>query len=419
MATATHEEYASRYNLGRFVDAHHNTYTSALKEIQFGKKQSHWMWYIFPQLRGLGHSHTSDYYGIADRDEAIMFLHHPTLGRNLMEITKAMLAIDGKSADEILGRTDALKFRSSMTLFNSVSPNSIFSEALHKYYKGKKDNRTLAMLKADKSGQLVSGGITGAIIGDIIGSFYEFCNCKSTNISLFTGSSQFTDDTVMTIAVADWLLSEVPLQKTMSDWGQEYPNKGYGGMFYEWLFYSKDKEPYNSFGNGAGMRVSPCGYYANSIEEALELARQSAEVTHNHPEGIKGAQAIASAIFWAREHKAKDEIRDYIEKTFGYNLHRTCDEIRPTYQFDETCQGSCPEAIIAFLDSRDYESAIRLAISLGGDSDTIACMAGGIAAAYYGIPAWMIKYIASEYLPQYMRDIIERFDEACAKRKSG
>lgn len=419
MTTATHEEYASRYNLGRFVDAHRNTYTSALKEIQFGKKQSHWMWYIFPQLRGLGHSHTSDYYGIADRNEAIMFLHHPILGRNLMEITKAMLAIDGKSADEILGRTDALKFRSSMTLFNSVSPNSIFSEALHKYYKGKEDNRTLAMLKADKSGQLVSGGITGAIIGDIIGSFYEFCNCKSTNISLFTGSSQFTDDTVMTIAVADWLLSEVPLQKTMSDWGQEYPNKGYGGMFYEWLFYSKDKEPYNSFGNGAGMRVSPCGYYANSIEEALELARQSAEVTHNHPEGIKGAQAIASAIFWAREHKAKDEIRDYIEKTFGYNLHRTCDEIRPTYQFDETCQGSCPEAIIAFLDSHDYESAIRLAISLGGDSDTIACMTGGIAAAYYGIPAWMVKYIASEYLPQYMRDIIERFDEACAKRKSG
>ena len=418
MTTATHEEYASRYNLGRFVDAHRNTYTSALKEIQFGKKQSHWMWYIFPQLRGLGHSHTSDYYGIADRDEAIMFLHHPILGRNLMEITKAMLAIDGKSADEILGRTDALKFRSSMTLFNSVSPNSIFSETLHKYYKGKEDNRTLAMLKADKSGQLVSGGITGAIIGDIIGSFYEFCNCKSTNISLFTGNSQFTDDTVMTIAVADWLLSEVPLQKTMSDWGQEYPNKGYGGMFYEWLFYSKDKEPYNSFGNGAGMRVSPCGYYANSIEEALELARQSAEVTHNHPEGIKGAQAIASAIFWAREHKAKDEIRDYIEKTFGYNLHRTCDEIRPTYQFDETCQGSCPEAIIAFLDSHDYESAIRLAISLGGDCDTIACMTGGIAAAYYGIPAWMVKYIASEYLPQYMRDIIERFDEACAKRKS-
>ena len=336
-----------------------------------------------------------------------------------MEITKAMLAIDGKSADEILGRTDALKFRSSMTLFNSVSPNSIFSEALHKYYKGKEDNHTLAMLKTDKSGQLVSGGITGAIIGDIIGSFYEFGNCKSTNISLFTSSSQFTDDTVMTIAVADWLLSEVPLQKTMSDWGQEYPNKGYGGMFYEWLFYSKDKEPYNSFGNGAGMRVSPCGYYANSIEEALKLARQSAVVTHNHPEGIKGAQAIASAIFWAREHKAKDEIRDYIEKTFGYNLHRTCDEIRPTYQFDETCQGSCPEAIIAFLDSRDYESAIRLAISLGGDSDTIACMTGGIAAAYYGIPAWMVKYIASEYLPQYMRDIIERFDEACAKRKSG
>ena len=182
-------------------------------------------------------------------------------------------------------------------------------------------------------------------------------------------------------------------------------------------FNSEDKKPYNSFGNGAGMRVSPCGYYANSLEETLALAKQSAEVTHNHPEGIKGAQAIASAIFMARQHKSKDEIRDYIETSFRYNLHRTCDEIRPTYQFDETCQGSCPEAIIAFLESHDYESAIRLVISLGGDSDTIACMTGGIAAAYYGIPAWIVKYVVSEYLPRNMRDIIGNFDELCAKHK--
>lgn len=171
-------------------------------------------------------------------------------------------------------------------------------------------------------------------------------------------------------------------------------------MFYEWPFYSKNKEPYNSFGNGAGMRVSPCGYFANSLEEALDLAKQSAEVTHNHPEGIKGAQAIAAAIFLARQHKSKDEIREYIERTFNYNLHRTCDEIRLAYRFDETCQGFCPEAIIAFLDSHDYESAIRLAVSLGGDSDTIACMTGGISAAYYGIPAWIVKYVVTEYLPQ-------------------
>ena len=417
MIPAKYEEYISQYDLKRFVSAHQQIYSSALKEIQAGKKQSHWMWYIFPQLRGLGHSRNSDYYGIADRDEAMMFLHHPFLGKNLWEITMAMLAIDEKSADEILGGIDALKFRSSMTLFNAVCPDNIFAEALHKYYGGKEDERTLEMLKAVSSEQFVDGGIIGAIIGDVVGSFYEFYNCKSTDIALFTSGTTFTDDTVMTIAVADWLLSGVPLQKTMPDWGTEYPNRGYGGMFYEWLFYSKDKEPYNSFGNGAGMRVSPCGYFARSLNEALELAKQSAEVTHNHPEGIKGAQAIATAIFLARQQKSKDDIREYIERTFDYNLHRTCDEIRPTYQFDETCQGSCPEAIIAFLDSHDYESAIRLAISLGGDSDTIACMTGGIAAAYYGIPTWIVKYVVSEYLPQNMRDIIENFDELCAKHK--
>lgn len=413
MIPAKYEEYILQYDLKRFVSAHQQAYSSALKEIQTGRKQSHWMWYIFPQLRGLGHSRNSDYYGIADRDEAIMFLHHPVLGKNLWEITMAMLAIEEKSADEILGGIDALKFRSSMTLFNAVCPDNIFAEVLHKYYGGKEDVRTLEMLKAVCCEQFVDGGVIGAIIGDVIGSFYEFYNCKSTNIALFTSDTTFTDDTVMTIAVADWLLSGVPLQKTMPDWGTEYPNRGYGGMFYEWLFYSKDKEPYNSFGNGAGMRVSPCGYFARSLNEALELAKQSAEVTHNHPEGIKGAQAIATAIFLARQQKSKDDIREYIERTFDYNLHRTCDEIRPTYQFDVTCQGSCPEAIIAFLDSHDYESAIRLAISLGGDSDTIACMTGGIAAAYYGIPTWMVKYVVTEYLPQNIRDIVKCFDKAC------
>lgn len=272
------------------------------------------------------------------------------------------------------------------------------------------------MLKADNSEQFVDGGIIGAIIGDVVGSFYEFYNCKSTNIALFTSGTTFTDDTVMTIAVADWLLSGVPLQKTMPDWSIEYPNRGYGECSMNGLFIAK-KEPYNSFGNGAGMRVSPCGYFANSLEEALDLAKQSAEVTHNHPEGIKGAQAIAAAIFLARQHKSKDEIREYIERTFNYNLHRTCDEIRLAYRFDETCQGSCPEAIIAFLDSHDYESAIRLAVSLGGDSDTIACMTGGISAAYYGIPAWIVKYVVTEYLPQNIRDIIGCFDEACTDHK--
>ena len=296
MTSARYKEYISKYNLRRFVDAHRQIYSSALNEIRSGEKQSHWMWYIFPQFRGLGHSRNAEYYGIADRDEAVMFLHHPLLGRDLHEITMAMLTIDEKSAEEILGGIDALKFRSSMTLFDNICPNNIFSDALQKYYDGKVDERTLEMLQTGKVGneQLISGGIIGAIIGDIVGSFYEFYNHKSTNFALFTRGTQFTDDTVMTIAVADWLLSGVSLQKTMPDWGKEYPNRGYGGMFYEWMFYSENKEPYNSFGNGAGMRVSPCGYYATSIEEALDLAKQSAEVTHNHPEGIKGAQAIAS-----------------------------------------------------------------------------------------------------------------------------
>ena len=256
-----------------------------------------------------------------------------------------------------------------------------------------------------------NGGILGAILGDIAGASFEFRNEKSTDIDLFAASDYFTDDTVMTIAVADWLLTGASLPNIMRDWATEYPNRGYGGMFYEWLFPLDESEmgPYNSFGNGAGMRVSPCGYIARTLNEALNLAKQSAEVTHNHSEGIKGAQAIASAIFLARQHTPKKDIRRYIEHTFGYNLQRTCDDIRPTYEFDETCQGSCPEAIIAFLDSTDYESAIRLAISLGGDSDTIACMTGGIAAAYYGIPDWMVEK-AVKYLPADMIDIINRFD---------
>ena len=256
-----------------------------------------------------------------------------------------------------------------------------------------------------------NGGILGAIIGDIAGSRFEFRNEKSINVKLFTAADKFTDDTVMTIAVADWLMNGTSLPNIMRDWGDGYPDRGYGGMFYEWLFPLDDteKKPYNSYGNGAGMRVSPCGYIARTLDEALDLAKQSAEVTHNHPEGIKGAQSIASAIFLARQHTPKEGIRRYIEHTFGYDLQRTCDNIRPTYEFDETCQGSCPEAIIAFLDSTDYESAIRLAISLGGDSDTIACMTGGIAAAYYGIPDWMIEK-AVKYLPADMIDIINRFD---------
>ena len=245
-------------------------------------------------------------------------------------------------------------------------------------------------------------GILGAIIGDIVGSRFEFNNYTQTDFELFTEENGITDDTVMTIAVADWLSSGRNLVDSMQDWGHRYRQCGYGGRFHFWLFSRLPPQPYNSFGNGSGMRVSPVGFFAKSLAEALDLAKQSAEVTHNHPEGIKGAQAIAASIFLARTGKSKDEICRYIEQTFDYDLQRTCDEIRPDYYFDETCQGSCPEAIIAFLDSEDYESAIRLAVSLGGDSDIIACMTGGIAAAFYGIPDWIVKK-GLDYIPQDMK----------------
>ena len=265
--------------------------------------------------------------------------------------------------------------------------------------------------------QMNRKGIIGAIIGDIAGSRFEWNNCKSTQFEFFTPACRFTDDSVMTIAVADWLANHNDLSETMHKWGNNYPHAGYGGMFRRWLFSMspETRKPYNSFGNGSGMRVSPCGFYARSIEEALDLARQSAEVTHNHPEGIKGAQAIASAIFLAQKGESKQTIKDYIEKTFGYDLHRTLDEIRPDYDFDVTCQGSCPEAILAFLESSNYESAIRLAISLGGDSDTIACMSGGIAAAFYGVPDELIGQ-AEAFLDSNMTGAIHAFEMAIPDR---
>lgn len=265
----------------------------------------------------------------------------------------------------------------------------------------------------------VHRGILGAIIGDIAGSRLEFKRNKEYNFELFTDANDFTDDTVMTIAVADWLtrsearpVSNDTLPDIMRSWGRKYPLAGYGGMFRRWLLseYEDDQYPYNSFGNGAGMRVSACGYFATTLDEALDLARKSAEVSHNHPEGIKGAQAIASAIFLARQHQPKETIREYIAREFGYDMNRSCDSIRPDYEFDVTCQGSCPEAIIAFLDSSNFEDAIRLAVSLGGDSDTIGAMTGGIAAAYYGIPDKIARE-ALDYLPGDIIEVLNKFSD--------
>ena len=218
----------------------------------------------------------------------------------------------------------------------------------------------------------------GAIAGDIIGSVYEASPIKRTDFPLFSPASQFTDDTVLTIAVAAAILDDQPYGDVLRDFGQRYPDAGYGGSFLTWLF-TPDAGPYASWGNGSAMRVSPVGFaYADEVS-VLEQAGRSAAVSHDHPEGIKGAQAVALAVFLARRGATKDSLRVTLERRFGYDLRRTVDEIRPTYGFDVPCQGSVPEAIVAFLDSADWESAVRNAVSLGGDSDTQACIAGAIA----------------------------------------
>ena len=224
--------------------------------------------------------------------------------------------------------------------------------------------------------------LMGAICGDIIGSVYEFHPTKNYDFQLFRRKSTFTDDTVMTCAIADWLMSDIAPEEKMQDWGREHFYAGYGPMFRKWI-KADFPRPYNSFGNGSAMRVSPVGWFAQSLDECLSLAKESAEVTHNHPEGIKGAQATANAIFLARTGATKEDIKKYIEEKFGYNLNRKVSDIRPSYSFDVTCQGSVPESINCFLESTDYESCIRLAVSLGGDADTMACIAGSIAGAFY------------------------------------
>ena len=231
---------------------------------------------------------------------------------------------------------------------------------------------------------------------------------------MVTPRSRFTDDTVMTLAVAEWLTedkthSESYLIKCMQELGRKYPNVGYGGTFRRWL-YRKNPKTYNSWGNGSAMRVSPVGYFAHNLGETMELAKTSAEVTHHHPEGIKGAQAIASAIYLARQGKAKKDIQQYVSDTFDYDLNRTIDLIRPAYTFDVSCMGSVPEAIIAFLDGNDFKDTIRKAVSIGGDSDTIGAMAGSIAQAMYGMPKPLAGY-CYECLTPELRSILDEFED--------
>ena len=257
----------------------------------------------------------------------------------------------------------------------------------------------------------------GAIIGDIVGSIYEFTGNKKKNIPLFSPYCEPTDDSVMTVAVAEVLLNLTGVEsedaikwkfvEAMKSWGKRYPNAGYGGRFNAWL-HSPLSGPYNSFGNGSAMRVSPCGWLYDDMETTRKMARLSAEVTHNHPEGIKGAESVAAAIFMARKGSTKEEIKEYIEREFGYDLGRTCAGIRPEYAFDVTCQGSVPESIIAFLDGKNYEDVVREAVSLGGDTDTQGAIAGSIAEAFYGIPDEIIEK-GKEFIPADMQEVISRF----------
>lgn len=249
----------------------------------------------------------------------------------------------------------------------------------------------------------------GAIAGDIIGSVYESHCLKTTEFAIFTANSTFTDDTVLTVAVADCILHGKDYAPTFKQYARKYPYAGYGGMFLEWVS-SDSLAPYNSYGNGSAMRVSPVGFAFDTVDEVLAEAKRSAEVTHNHLEGIKGAQAIAAAVFLARKRESRSNIKDFIEKNFGYNLYQTLDEIRLYYYFDETCEGSVPQAITAFLESDSFEDAIRKAISLGGDSDTLACMAGSIAQAYYKIiPAYIIEEVKNR-LDSELLQVVEQFN---------
>ena len=259
----------------------------------------------------------------------------------------------------------------------------------------------------------------GAILGDMIGSPYEFDRGKKTkDFPLFSSRSEFTDDSVMTIAVAEAFMDTMgqddeairrAMVDSMQKWGRTYPDAGYGGMFYGWL-QKKYPQPYGSYGNGSAMRVSSAGWLFATLEETQHMARLSAGVTHDHPEGLKGAEATASAIFMARTGKSKDEIRETIIREFGYDLSRTCDEIRPGYSHVETCQQTVPEAITAFLEGTDFEDVIRTAVSLGGDCDTLTCIAGGMAEAFYGVPP-ELKSTCEAMLPEDMRRVLLRFSD--------
>ena len=250
----------------------------------------------------------------------------------------------------------------------------------------------------------------GAIVGDVIGSVHEWAATKTKDFPLFVPQSTFTDDSVLTVAVAEWILTGQNLVDLLHTYTDAYPGRGYGSMFYRWAS-ARLREPYNSFGNGAAMRVSPVGFAFETMEEVLAWSKLSAEVTHNHPEGIRGAQATAAAIYLARRVQDKEQIRRTIESQFEYDLSGRLEQIRPTYAFNETCRQTVPQALAAFLESTSYEDAIRNAISLGGDADTLACITGGIADAYYGGTPPNLAGPVYAMLDKRLAAVVDRFQE--------
>ena len=248
----------------------------------------------------------------------------------------------------------------------------------------------------------------GALAGDIIGSRFEWANYKSKDFDLFTEASRFTDDTVHTVALAESLLDGRPYGELLRAAYRLFPDAGYGGRFRAWAI-GEENRPYGSYGNGSAMRVSPVAWFYDDLEAVLEGAWRSAVVTHDHPEGIKGAQAVAAGIFLGRSGIGKEEIRTFVEERFGYDLSASLDSIRPGYTFDATCQGSVPEAFIAFFEGEDFEDTLRNAVSLGGDSDTLACIAGSLAEGFYGAVPEAIAGEVWRRLDERLAAVVRRF----------
>jgi len=269
-------------------------------------------------------------------------------------------------------------------------------------------------MNTHSNGKILPTCLLGALAGDMIGSVYEFDPYKGTDFPLFGEGSRLTDDSILTLAVADSLISGGSYLERIRAYALAYPNSGFGGMFREWM-HDPDPRPYGSFGNGSAMRVSPVGWAFETVDQVLREARASAMVTHNHPEGVKGAQAVALAIFLARNGMDKDHLRAEISSRFGYDLSARLDEIRPAYVFDETCQKTVPPAIIAFLESENFEQAVRLAVSLGGDADTLAAISGSIAEAYYGgVPEEIVNQVRQRTLP-VLWGVVEAFGKKFRK----